>query len=87
MKQMNLCARIAIRVPYRDRDEEIGLTFHLPALDDDLARADIRSLEQMPRLSASTEVGDMTVTISVYPEDAAESAGKATYAEVREEVR
>jgi hypothetical protein len=70
MKEMNLCARIAIYVPHRDHDEKIGLEFLLPELDDDLSRADIRRLERMPKLSASTDVGDMTVTISLYPDDA-----------------
>jgi hypothetical protein len=70
MNNMNLCARVAIYVPHRDHDEEIGLEFLIPAPGDDLTRADIRTLEQMPKLSASTDVGDMTVTISLYPDDA-----------------
>ena len=77
MNDMNLCARIAIYVPHRDHDEEIGLEFLIPAPGDDLTRADIRTLEQMPKLSASTEVGDMTVTISLYPDDAGQPGDRS----------
>jgi len=82
MEEMNLAACIAVRVPVGDGGEEISLEFLLPALDDDLSRADIRRLERMPKLSASTEVGDMTVTISIYPDSAERPCDRAHLREI-----